>query len=180
MINFTGLLCGKLSDGDDLRYHRKTDKPVVVWNSTRRCNLSCWHCYSSSTCEGAPEELSTQEALQLIQGLARFGVPALLFSGGEPLMREDIFILGAEAKRLGMRAVISTNGTLITTLVASKIKAAGFDYVGVSIDGTGVLNDVFRGRTGAFVSALAGIRNLKAVGQRRDCASLSQNTICAR
>ncbi|MGA2090313.1 MAG: radical SAM protein [Endomicrobiales bacterium] len=166
MINFTGLLCGKLSEGDGLRYHRTTDKPVVVWNSTRKCNLSCRHCYTSSTGEKSQEELSTPEAMGFIRGLAQFGVPVLLFSGGEPLMRDDIFTLGAEAKRRGMRAVISTNGTLITKDVAQKIRAAGFDYVGVSLDGTGSLNDGFRGKKGAFKSALSGIRNLKDAGQK--------------
>ena len=111
-------------------------------------------------------ELTTAEAKKFITDLAEFKAPVLLFSGGEPLVRKDMFELAAMARDLGIRPVLSTNGTLITLKVAEKIKATGFGYVGVSIDGIGVENDRFRRKDGAFNLALEGIRNCKAVGQK--------------
>ena len=102
----------------------------------------------------------------MLRDLAEFNVPVLLFSGGEPFLREDLFELNAFAKQLGLRTVISTNGTLITQEVARRIKQSEFDYVGVSLDGVGANNDRFRGKTGAFERALQGIRNLICLGQK--------------
>jgi len=102
----------------------------------------------------------------LIKDLADFGAPVLLFSGGEPLMRDDIFELGQFAAEQGIRPVLSTNGTLITERTAERIKTAGFGYVGISIDGIGERNDVFRGQKGAFAAALRGFDNCIAVGQK--------------
>lgn len=141
-------------------------RPIVVWNTTRRCNLSCLHCYSDSYNRQYKGELSTPEAKKMIKDLAEFGVPVLLFSGGEPLLRKDLFELNAFAKRPNLRTVISTNGTLITDEVARRIREDNFDYVGVSLDGVGVNNDRFRGRKGAFNLALDGIRNLVKAGQK--------------
>lgn len=140
--------------------------PIVVWNTSRQCNLSCIHCYSDSHNRKYSGEVTTEEARKIIQDLAAFKVPVLLFSGGEPLLRKDIFALNALARSCGLRTVISTNGTLITKVLAEKIKREGFDYVGVSLDGIGKNNDRFRGRKGAFARALAGIRNLVAIGQK--------------
>ncbi|MGB9619908.1 MAG: radical SAM protein, partial [Armatimonadota bacterium] len=111
-------------------------------------------------------ELSTSEAQAMIRDLAEFEVPVLLFSGGEPLIREDIYENAALARELGIRAVISTNGTLITEKTAQRIKDAGFSYVGISLDGIGERNDFFRGKKGAFEAALRGFDNCVAVGQR--------------
>lgn len=179
MISITKLLCGTATPGDALRYERHSSKmpadllrfsadkkPVVVWNATRRCNLRCVHCYADARNKDYPGELTTEEAKAFIADLALFGAPVLLFSGGEPLLRPDLFELGDFAQKKGLRPVISTNGTLITWQVARKIREAGFAYVGVSIDGIGENNDRFRGRKGAFAAALAGIRNCVAVGQR--------------
>ncbi|MCL4459963.1 MAG: radical SAM protein [Chloroflexi bacterium] len=179
MIGITKLICGTATTGDVLRYGRRSagmpshllqfsadKRPVVVWNATRRCNLHCIHCYADSHERDYPGELSTAEAEAFIRGLSEFGVPVLLFSGGEPLLRQDLFELGALASALGIRAVISTNGTLITKEVARQIKDAGFGYVGVSIDGIAENNDRFRGKRGAFEMALQGIRNCVAVGQK--------------
>jgi len=102
----------------------------------------------------------------MIQNLANFGVPVLLFSGGEPLLREDLFELNALTKQEGLRTVISTNGTLISREIARRIKEADFDYVGVSLDGIGRNNDCFRGRVGAYKLALSGLRNLIRLGQK--------------
>lgn len=170
MINLTKLLYNVSSYGDQLRYKEKLSsakrRPIVVWNMARRCNLACIHCYSDSANKSYPGELTTLEAEKMIRDLAWFKVPVLLFSGGEPLLRKDLFHLNDYARKLGLRTVISTNGTLINPRTALKIKEGGLDYVGVSLDGIGQNNDYFRGRKGAFKSALEGIRNLTRVKQK--------------
>ncbi len=158
MISLTKLLYNRPTSGDWLRYSENIhQKPVVVWNITRRCNLNCIHCYSDSKNSEYPGELTTKEAKQVIDDLADFGIPVLLFSGGEPLLREDIFELAGYAKERGIRTVLSTNGTLID----KKIKDSGFSYIGISLDGLNSNNDRFRGVKGAFDMALRGIRNCK-------------------
>jgi len=159
-------------------------KPVVVWNCTRACNLRCRHCYAgaggptgggprsrAAECPDRPtsastesSELSTAEAKAMIDDLAAFGCPVLLFSGGEPCCRRDLVDLAAYAKARGLRVVLSTNGTLITPELAAKLAAVGLSYVGVSIDGLKATHDAFRGVDGAFEQALAGIRHAKAAG----------------
>jgi radical SAM protein with 4Fe4S-binding SPASM domain len=141
------------------------DRPLVVWNMTRRCNLRCAHCYNESgeACEG---ELTTEEARALIDDLAEMKAPVLLFSGGEPLARTDVFELGAHAAAQGIHPVLSTNGTLITPDVAARLRDAGFRYIGVSIDGGRETHDRFRCREGAFDAAWQGVRNSRAVGLR--------------
>jgi len=179
MIGVTKLLCGTVTPSDALRYGRRSDrspshllqfshdkKPVVVWNSTKACNLHCIHCYYSANTRPGPDELTTAEAKAFIDDLAAFGAPVLLFSGGEPLLRDDLFELGTYAAGRGIRAVISTNGTLIERKFAHRIKEAGFSYVGVSLDGIGETNDRFRGVRGAFEAALRGIRHCTEAGIR--------------
>jgi len=175
MISISKLLGGSENFGDSLRYahgsrgqvHGAVEGhgPVVVWNSTRTCNLKCRHCYSESDAQKY-DELSTKEAKRFIDDLADFRVPVLLFSGGEPLVRPDFFELARYAREKGIRSTVSTNGTLITPEVARQIKEIGVGYVGISLDGIGAVNDEFRGRQGAYEAALAGIRNCLAVGQR--------------
>lgn len=177
MIGVSKLYCGTVEASDPLRYGRdsgqlpshllqfaKDKKPVVVWNVGRRCNLHCVHCYSHSQNISYENELSHAEGITLLDDLSAFGVPVVLFSGGEPLLRKDIFELINHATANGMRAVISTNGTLITPDVATRLKAAGLSYVGISLDGLQATNDKFRGVNGAFDAALAGIRNCIAAG----------------
>ena len=167
MLNISKLYCGQPSSGDALRYSNSAHKrPVVVWNCTQTCNLSCIHCYSNSYNRTYPNELTSNQAKAMIADMADFGVPVLLFSGGEPLMRRDIFDLAAFASSSGLKCVLSTNGTLITRDNARKIKKAGFSYVGISLDGIGRTNDAFRGMLGAYDSALRGIRNCLAEGIR--------------
>lgn len=139
-------------------------KPVVVWNVTRRCNLKCLHCYAQAEAAAAPDELSPAEGLALLDDLKQFGVPVVLFSGGEPLMRPDLFDLVAYTVAQGMRAVISTNGTLISQEAALRLKDLGLSYVGISLDGTENTHDRFRGKKGAFAAALAGVRRCQEVG----------------
>ena len=167
MINVTKLYCGKPTPGDELRYTRSFSerKPVVVWNCTQRCNLRCIHCYAGSRDQAYEGELNTNEARRMIEDLAGFGVPVLLFSGGEPLMRHDLFELGAYARELRIRPVLSTNGTLIDQQTAARIRDSGFAYAGVSLDGMAATNDRFRGCIGAFDDALRGIENCLRIGQ---------------
>ncbi|MEW6034649.1 MAG: radical SAM protein [Chloroflexota bacterium] len=176
MISVSRLLCDMATEGDSLRYYRDTEatprpsslryRPIVVWNCTRRCNLRCVHCYAGSSDEGYEGELGHEEARSFIRDLAEFGVPVLLFSGGEPLLREDVLELAAFARELGLRTVLSTNGTLITEGVALRLKDVGFAEVGISLDGIGVRNDRFRGQRGAYQAALQAIRNCVGIGQK--------------
>ncbi len=177
MIGISKLYCGTVEQSDPLRYGRqsgalpshllqfsKDKKPVVVWNVGRRCNLRCVHCYSESRNVDYSGELSHEEGVRLIDDLAAFGAPVMLFSGGEPLMRPDIFELIEHAVAKKMRAVVSTNGTLITRDTAAKLKDAGLSYVGISLDGLEETNDHFRGVPGAYKRALEGVRNCLALG----------------
>ena len=172
MIGISKLYCGSVEASDPLRYGRDSSclpsnllqfsrdkKPVVVWNCTKRCNLKCRHCYSASTNQPAEDELTDDEARGMIDDLAAFGCPVLLFSGGEPLMRPGVIDLISYARAAGLRAVVSTNGNLIDEPMATKRAEAGLSYVGVSLDGLKEINDKFRGVDGAFDRALAGIRN---------------------
>ncbi|MFC1937755.1 radical SAM protein [Chloroflexota bacterium] len=167
MISISRLLLDTASPGDFLRYGKNlSPRPVVVWNSTQRCNLSCLHCYADAHKESLSEEMDTPMAREFIRGLAEFNVPVILFSGGEPLLREDTLSLAQFARQLGMRIVLSTNGTLITKEVAESINDIGFAEVGISLDGIGECNDRFRGKPGAYEAALNGIRNCVALGLR--------------
>ena len=139
-------------------------KPVVIWNLTRRCNLKCRHCYTVSADVDFPGELSATQAMDTLEDLGRFKIPALILSGGEPLDRRDLFDLAARARKLVRVLALSTNGTRIHGDVADRVADTGFDYVGISIDGIGATNDWFRGVEGAFADALRGVRELKARG----------------
>lgn len=177
MIGISKLYCGTVEPSDALRYGRQSGslpshllqfsadkKPVVVWNATRRCNLKCIHCYAHAKDQTAPDELTTEEGKRLLDDLAQFGAPVVLFSGGEPLMRPDLIELADYAVNKGMRAVISTNGTLITPEVAQSLKAVGLSYVGISLDGLEAVNDRFRGVKGAFRMAMKGIEACQKAG----------------
>jgi 12,18-didecarboxysiroheme deacetylase len=177
MIGISKLYCGTVEPSDALRYGRHSGKlpshllqfsadkkPVVVWNMTRRCNLTCIHCYAHAKTVADSDELTTAEGKALIDDLAAFGAPVILFSGGEPLMREDLPELAEYAVSKGMRAVISTNGTLITPDVARTLKAIGLSYVGISLDGMEAIHDRFRGQKGSFQASLNGIRSCQEAG----------------
>lgn len=176
MISVTKLLLAKEYQGDELRYRKgaatmkngagEGHGPVVAWNMTRTCNLHCRHCYMDADAKQHTGELTTAEAKHFIDDLAAFHVPALLMSGGEPLVRKDFFELAEYASAHGVRPTLSTNGTLIDEDAAKKIKAAGVAYVGVSLDGPQHVNDEFRGKAGAYTAAMRGIQNCVAVGQR--------------
>jgi len=165
MINISKLYCGLAGESDDLRYRRgKSYGPVVVYNCTRRCNLRCLHCYSSSQPDYYTDELTTARARQLLSELTEVNCPVVLFSGGEPLLHKDLFELLAEAKGVGLRTVLSSNGTLIDSDTAGKLADVGVSYVGISIDGDEEFHDKFRQAKGCFKAALAGIKNCKKAG----------------
>jgi MoaA/NifB/PqqE/SkfB family radical SAM enzyme len=163
MIGISKLYCATVEPSDTLRYSRhsgklpshllqfsKDKKPVVVWNMTRRCNLKCVHCYAQSENIAYDNELTHEQSLAMMDDLAQFGVPVLLFSGGEPLMHPRLVEYAQYAVSKGMRAVISTNGTLITKEKAKQLKEVGLSYVGISLDGLEATHDKFRGVEGAY------------------------------
>jgi radical SAM protein with 4Fe4S-binding SPASM domain len=165
MINISKLYCGLSGESDHLRYERQNSLgPVVAFNCTSRCNLNCLHCYSSSTSNLDRDELTTAEAKQLLHQLAEANCPVVLFTGGELLLRNDLFDLLAKAKQLPLRTAISTNGTLIDSAVAEKLAEFGVSYVGISIDGDEQFHDTFRQSTGCFKAALAGVENCQKAG----------------
>lgn len=178
MIGISKLYCGTVEPSDALRYGRhsgklpshllqfaKDKKPVVVWNMTQRCNLKCVHCYAHAVEPSRHKDpISTDQAKAIIDDLAAFGAPVMLFSGGEPLVREDLVELAKYATSRGMRAVISTNGTLITKAKARELKGVGLSYVGISLDGAEEVHDRFRAVPGSYKMALKGVENCQAEG----------------
>ena len=132
--------------------------PVVIWNLIRRCNLTCKHCYSISADIDFKGELSTDEVYTVMDDLKSFGVPVLILSGGEPLLRPDIFDISRRAKATGFYVGLSSNGTLIDEHNIDAIAAIGYDYVGISIDGVRHTHDRFRQKEGAFDASMQGIR----------------------
>jgi 12,18-didecarboxysiroheme deacetylase len=177
MIGISKLYCGTVEPSDALRYGRHTGKlpphllqfssdkkPVVVWNTTRACNLRCVHCYASAVPQSHEKELTTEQGYHLIEDLSAYGVPVILFSGGEPLLRADLLELSRFATDRGIRSVLSTNGTLIDEQTAVQLKDAGIAYAGISLDGLQEVNDRFRGVKGSFTAALKGIENCQKAG----------------
>tara|TARA_B100000315_G_scaffold228979_1_gene238221 strand:+ start:443 stop:1612 length:1170 start_codon:yes stop_codon:yes gene_type:complete len=166
MIAWTNLLTGQIKEGDSLRYS-KTDicvPKILVWNLTSHCNLKCQHCYFDAKTSPDSGELNLAQAKSFIDDLSYLKLPVLLFSGGEPLLRQGLFELGEYAISKGIRSVLSTNGTLITKKIAKRIKKVGFSYAGISIDGLEETNDLFRKKKGAFKEAIAGVRNCHEFG----------------
>ena len=177
MIGISKLYCGAVEASDPLRYGRSSKdlpwhllqfshdkKPVVVWNVTRRCNLKCVHCYSGSEDRNYGGELTLDEGKALIEDLAQLGAPVILFSGGEPLVRRDLLELIEHAVQQGRRAVLSTNGTLITKSVAERLKGLGLSYVGISLDGLEQVHDAFRGVPGTFTRVMTAIEHCQEAG----------------
>ncbi len=156
---------GKNMSDDMIRFSGEL-RPVVVWNVTRRCNLKCEHCYIDASSEGK-DEMSLDDFRKAFKDVAAAHVPLIIFSGGEPLIRKDFFEILGLAKDSGLKAVISTNGTLITPKVAQSLAEQGVRYVGVSLDAASPeLHDKFRGVKGSWKKALAGVRNARDAGIR--------------
>ena len=180
MIGCTKLLCGTATVSDAIKYmgmapseipHEMLQfttetKPLVVWNMTKRCNLKCMHCYIQAADRDFKGELTTAEARAFIDDLGELEIPVLLLSGGEPLLRKDFLELAKYTTDKKIRAVISTNGTLITKDVADNMASDGIQYVGVSLDGGPETHNKFRGMPNAFERAIAGIRMSMDAGLR--------------
>jgi heme d1 biosynthesis radical SAM protein NirJ len=143
---------------------RNPPGPVVIWNLIRRCNLTCKHCYSISADTNFPGELSTEQVYAVMDDLKGFRVPVLILSGGEPLLRPDIYDIAKRAKTKGFYVGLSSNGTLIDENNIDKIAECDFNYVGVSLDGLGATHDRFRRLDGAFEASLKGIRLCRDLG----------------
>ncbi|MDR0826546.1 MAG: heme b synthase [Desulfovibrio sp.] len=138
---------------------------LIAWEVTRSCNLACKHCRAEARLDPYPGELSTFEAKALIDTFPECGEPIIIFTGGEPLLRRDIFELVEHARGKNLRCVMAPNGTLITEELAEKIRGSGIARCSISLDGADAAgHDVFRGVPGAFAAALRGIELLKVRG----------------
>lgn len=176
MIDITELLSGETANSNSIRYSSSCKEaktgvsvdrgPVLAWNITKRCNFKCKHCYSDATENKSEEELSLEEIKKIIDEMKELKVPVILLSGGEPMMHEHIFEIIKYIRESGIRVSISSNGSLISKSAAKMLKDLGVSYIGISLDGIGVVNDRFRGVEGAFDAAVRGIRNCCAVGQK--------------
>jgi radical SAM protein with 4Fe4S-binding SPASM domain len=138
---------------------------LVSYAITRKCNLKCKHCYSDATETAAPDELTLTEAKKLLDDLAGWGIKLLILDGGEPLCRDDFLEIASYASNKGMRVVVGSNGTLIDSQTAEKMKEAGVREVAISVDGaTAKTHDEFRGEDGTFNKTLAGAKACKEAG----------------
>jgi radical SAM protein with 4Fe4S-binding SPASM domain len=160
---------------------RKVLPPVLVsFSVTRQCNLKCVHCYSESVETAHPHELSTDEAKLVIQQIAQSGARMIIFDGGEPLMRPDIYQLVAFAKEVGLRPLMGTNATLITDQVAGQLVEAGIKALAISVDGDrAASHDKFRGAEGSFDATIAGIQSAARAGipfQLAPCINATNKT----
>ncbi|QQE10743.1 radical SAM protein [Planctomycetota bacterium] len=183
MFSVSNILANHAAGNEDLRYghthrdrgfqpagtkayniHPDAPRPVVVWAVTRACNLRCVHCYASANADPAPNELSHEEGIALLDNLAEFQVPAVLFSGGEPLVRPDTLELMKYAKSLGINCTLSTNGLLIDQSTANKLADIGIKYVGISVDGLRDNHDKLRGMKGAFDQTMEAIKRCTSTG----------------
>jgi radical SAM protein with 4Fe4S-binding SPASM domain len=150
---------------DDLIRFSSEEKPVVMWNITRACNLKCKHCYLDAQLGPHPDELTLEEGKELIDELAEMNVPVIIMTGGEPLMSKNFIPLSLYAREKGIRVVVSTNGTVITPDLARKMKEADILYVGVSIDSAKPeIHDSFRGVEGAWKRSIEGVKNAMDAG----------------
>lgn len=182
MIDLTRLVRGIDNRPEEMKYERTHDDeplvPLVVWNATQACNLSCKHCYFGAIDERSEAEFSTAEVKTFIDDLAEMNVPVFVFSGGEPFVREDIAELTAYARDQGLRAIASSNGTFLSEQRAQEVADAGMSYVGISLDGVGETHDKFRGLKGSFDRAVEGIKNAQAAGMGVGIRStMTQETI---
>ena len=161
MFRLSNLLNSVL-DGKEARV---LDGAIAIWNFTNRCNLSCLHCYSKASLD-SKDTLSTQTIMDTLPKLKENGVKFLIFSGGEPLTRHDIYDIASRCKELGIVTYLSTNGLYVTTKNAKKILDT-FNYIGISIDGSEDTHDYFRGLKGSFVESMKAVNLLNSYNQRK-------------
>jgi len=149
-----------------IRYPQPTGAPVtIVWNFTNRCNLNCLHCHQDSSPTPSDSELTTSQAFKVIDNMSDAGVAILTFSGGEPLLRKDLYDAIERADDSGMLCTVASNGTLITREVAKRLAKAGIKRVEIGLDGaTAETHDFLRNKPGSFDATIEGIRNCVAVG----------------
>ena len=160
MINVSKLYCGIENSSDSIRYRSGNGTgPVVVYNCTNKCSQNCLHCYSKTGLTG--KELDAAQAKELLRQLAEIRCPVVLFSGGEPLERYDLFEILDFSHKLGLRTVLSTNGCLINSQTAKKLADIGVSYIGISIDGMEETHDKFRGVKGSFAAAVDAVKFCK-------------------
>ena len=172
MLSVTNLLCDFDGGNERLRYgHRNrggetqaVPRPVVVWALTKACNLRCVHCYASANAHPAPNELAFNEGISLLDDLIKFQVPAVLFSGGEPLVRPEALDFIRYARQGGLACTLSTNGLLIDEIMADRLADSGLKYIGISLDGLRERHDKLRGQDGAFDGVLRAIAHCRARG----------------
>lgn len=151
-----------LSHANKIRFSQEHQKPVVVWNVNEHCNMTCPHCYASAKIKRKEvQEISTQEAEKILYELKNYDAKILIFSGGEPLLRKDLFYLIEKANKLGFLCHLSTNGVLISEKVAAMLKNLNIQYVGISVDGLPDFNDSYRGLPNAFKKAFLAFDYLK-------------------
>ena len=166
MLSLSNLLCDHRAGNEALRYGHAREsavpRPVVVWAVTKACNLRCVHCYASAEPDALPNELTAEEGMELLEDLRRFEVPAVLFSGGEPLARPDTPKLIRYAQAIGLSCTLSTNGVLIDDPMADRLAGVGLKYVGISIDGKQTRHDKLRGLRGAYEGSVAAIDRCRA------------------
>lgn len=146
--------------------HKPGQNPsIIAWEITRRCELKCRHCRGAARDCDYVDELSTAECLQTVDALAAFSKPMIILTGGEPLLRADIFEVAQYATEKGCRVVLATCGHLLTEEMAAKLKNSGVMAVSVSLDAaTAEAHNAFRGVEGAYEKTLAGLDRLKAAG----------------
>jgi len=149
-----------------IRYPQPTGAPItIVWNFTNKCNLNCLHCHQDSSPTSSGSELTTPQAFKVIDNMSNAGVAILTFSGGEPLLRRDLYDAIKRADDNGMLCTIASNGTLITSKVAEKLAKVGVERVEIGLDGaTAETHDFLRNKPGSFEATVEGIKNCAAVG----------------
>ncbi len=170
-LSGTGMTHWKLAYHDKMKIKKLPVLPhtlrMVAWEVTRSCNLACIHCRASAGCGPYAGELTTDEALHLIDEISAVSKPVIILTGGEPLLRSDIFEIAAYGDKKGLRVVMATNGTLVTKQSAGNMLRAGIKRVSISIDGLNAeSHDAFRNVAGAFAGALAGVEAMKKAGMQ--------------
>jgi len=144
---------------------RVLDGSIAIWNFTNRCNLSCLHCYSKAELDSV-DTLSTEKIMETLPKLKANGVKFLIFSGGEPLTRHDIYDIAGRCKELGIVTYLSTNGLYVKKSNAEKILDT-FNYIGISIDGSEKVHDAFRGLKGSFIASMKAVDLLNSYGRTK-------------